>query len=443
MMLPTIYALSSGEGRAGVAVIRISGPTAFATVENMTGRSFEQRRATLTTFHSQIDRQMIDRGLVVMFPAPESFTGEDIAELHVHGSPAVIQRVLKELANYEGLTLAQPGEFTQRAFTNGKMDLTEVEGLADLIAANTELQRLQAMAQSSGILRERSEAWRQSLIRALALIEAVLDFSDEPDVTGAPIAEAKSIAAGLRNEIALAIADTSRAETIRNGFRVALIGPPNVGKSSLLNALAARDIAIVTQEAGTTRDTIEVNLDLKGMPLTLVDTAGIRDTQNPIEQEGIRRAQLAAENADLVIQMSAADQLEDATCRSIETSANTIHIINKCDLTLAASPDKDSDTISVSAKTGEGLDALIECLTERAIDAAGKREPPIVTRERQRLHLEACMTALTNFSEGEFAHPELRAEDLRQAANALGRLAGRIDVEDVLDDIFAGFCIGK
>jgi len=381
-----------------------------------------------------MDNSPIDNGIALYFPGPASFTGEDCAEFQIHGSPAVIKRMLNELAAYPDLQLATPGAFTERAYLNGKLDLTEVEGLADLIAAETELQRQQALAQASGRLSARNQQWRSTLVRARALVEAVLDFSDESDVTEGPLAEACTLVEGLHKNLSNALDGAARAESIRNGLTVVIIGAPNVGKSSLMNRLAARDVAIVTPTAGTTRDTIEVQLELAGMPVTVVDTAGLRDTNNEIEQEGIRRAEAAAANADLVLHL--VDASSEAADNRETKAQTTWRVLNKIDLAA-------SDDFGISALTGAGIEILIERLTAWVNDTVADREPALVTRERQRICIAECAAALEHFTRSELSDLELRAEDLRRASHALAQLTGEIDAEDVLDDIFRGFCIGK
>jgi tRNA modification GTPase len=376
------------------------------------------------------------------FPAPASFTGENMAELHIHGGRAVIEAVFRALGAIDGAQPAEPGEFARRAFENGKIDLTEAEGIADLIDAETEAQRRQALRQSSGALRDLYEGWRSWLIEALAAIEAELDFSDEGDVPEEVAARARSVVGALREEIAAHLADRRGGEILRDGFRVVIAGPPNAGKSSLMNALARRDVAIVSAEAGTTRDVIEVRLDLGGYPVILMDTAGIREAAGAIEQEGIRRALDRARHADLVLWIGDAADPGSAEPKGLDLPAGVpiFRVLNKTDLVTAAPP---GDALPISVKSGEGLDQLIERLMRFVRDAADIGESPAITRARHRLELERCADALGRFLGGTFAELELRAEDLRSAATALGRLTGRVDVEDILDKIFADFCIGK
>jgi tRNA modification GTPase len=371
-----------------------------------------------------------------------------MAELHVHGSRAVIRAVIDTVLAFAGTRLAEPGEFARRAFENGMLDLTEVEGLADLVQAETEAQRRQALAQSQGSLRALYDGWRDELLRAQALIEAGLDFADEGDVIADVGLKADAIVARLRAAIARHLAERS-GERLRDGLRVVIAGPPNAGKSSLMNALARRDVAIVSEEAGTTRDVIEVHLDLGGVPVMLIDTAGLRDAEGRVEEEGIRRALARAGDADLVL------WLVDATApqwdaprvlfsyKSAQTSAKRalIAVLNKIDLAPSAGAGREA--VRVSAKTGEGIGNLVETLAEKAALAADSGAgAPLLTRTRHRVELEAAQAALERFGQPSLS-PELKAEELRLAARHLGRLTGRIDVEEVLGAIFAEFCIGK
>jgi tRNA modification GTPase len=440
--LATIYALSSGHGKAGVAVIRISGPGAGLALRHLAGGLPPKRMAALRKLRDPRSGGTLDNSLIIWFPAPASFTGEDVAELHVHGGRAVIEAVFGALGAMDGLRPAGPGEFARRAFENGKLDLTEVEGLADLIDAETDAQRRQALRQSEGALGVIYDGWRARLIEALASIEVELDFSDEGDVPEAVADGARAVAGKLRNEIAAHLADRRGGEILRDGFRVVIAGPPNAGKSSLMNALARRDVAIVSAEAGTTRDVIEVRLDLGGFPVILMDTAGIREAAGEIEREGIRRTLERARGADLVLWIGDATDpggFEPAGL-DVEAGAPVLRIINKIDLAYEQFP---SGALSVSVKTGQGLDGLLTQLTDTVARASNTGENPAITRARHRHELERCAAALGRFLASGFADLELRAEDLRDAATALGRLTGRVDIEDILDKIFADFCIGK
>ena len=440
--MTTIYALSSGHGKAGLAVIRISGTGAGSALKALAGDLPPPREAVLRTLRAPASCDILDRSLIIWFPSPASFTGEDIAELHIHGGRAVIESVFRALSGLPDLRMAEPGEFTRRAFENGKLDLTEAEGLADLIDAETDAQRQQALRQSSGSLRTIFENWRTRLIRAQANIEAELDFSDEGDVARHVADRAHTDIRTLSIEIGTHLTDGRGGEILRNGFRVVIAGPPNAGKSSLMNALARRDVAIVSEQAGTTRDVIEVHLDLGGFPVILMDTAGIREAGNEIEREGVRRTLEHAQEADLVLWIEDAASVNIDHPETVKTpiNAKVIEAWNKIDLTDSQiEPGK----IAFSVKTGMGLDELIKILTDAAREAAYIGENPAITRTRHRSELEACQTALNNFLAGDFAELELRAEDLRRAATSLGRLTGRVDVEDILDHIFADFCIGK
>jgi tRNA modification GTPase len=441
----TIFALSSGRPPVAVAVIRVSGPRARAALETMAGRVPEPRRAGLARLRGQPGGEVLDEALTLWFPAPNSETGEDMAELQVHGGRAVIAAVLEALGRIDGLRPAEPGEFTRRAFENARLDLTAVEGLADLIFAETEAQRRQAYRQLAGTLGQRVENWRTRLIETLALVEAGIDFSDEGDVPGTLLTSALAAARSLREEIAAALNDDSRGERLRDGLVVAIAGPPNAGKSSLLNRLARRDVAIVTPHAGTTRDVIEVHLDLQGYPVTLLDTAGIRDTQDPVEQEGVRRAQERAAAADLVLWVTdaTADARDGGRGGDAGPAARVWLVRNKIDLSGgAAKPSRADETFAVSALTGAGLAELVEALARYAGAALEGAETSLITRERHRVALRKVVDALDRAA-GDGGREDIVAEELRLAARELGRLTGRVDVEDILDVIFRDFCIGK
>ena len=445
--LDTIFALSSGRPPAAIAVVRISGPRARFGLETLARRVPEPRRASLGRLRNSASGELLDEALVLWFPGPNTETGEDMAELHLHGGRAVVAAVLAELGKLAGFRPAEAGEFTRRAFENGRLDLTAVEGLADLIYAETEAQRAQAMRQFAGALGQRAEGWRQRLIAALARAEAGIDFSDEADVPQdlAPVLQA---ARRLHDEIA-ALADERHGERLREGLVVAIAGPPNAGKSSLLNRIARREAAIVSPHAGTTRDVIELHLDLGGFPVTLLDTAGIRVSDDPVEQEGVRRAQARAAAADLVLWVvDAADPggSEDHIDSAGELAA-IWHVANKIDAV-----DSDSKwnyarpgtqrSFAISATTGLGVAELVGAITAHAAEFFAGGESALVTRERHRLLLRECAAALGRALQT--GHREdILAEELRLAARALGRLTGRVDVEDVLDVIFRDFCIGK
>jgi tRNA modification GTPase len=442
----TIFALASGKGRAGIAVIRLSGLAASAALKSLVNDNLPiPRQAKWTTLiNSQGD--VLDDGIVLWFPAPASFTGEDVVELHVHGGTAVIDALLAALSTLPGLRAAEPGEFSRRAFENGKMDLTAAEGLADLIEAETEAQRKQARRQSRGELGCLYDSWRESLIRAQALSEADIDFSDE-DIPDDLMGEARSIAAQMEKEIAVHLDDAHRGERLRAGLYLAIIGPPNAGKSSLLNRLAKRDVAIVSDIAGTTRDVIDVHLDLGGYPVIAADTAGLREAGDSIETEGVRRARERAEDADMTLavfdagDLQASSGLDPLTLELI--NSNTLVIFNKCDEPHDILPDQveNRPVLELSAKTGKGFDALLVALQALASELLAGDSGPSLTRHRHRDALKGCHGALKRAIVAEEA--ELMGEDLRLAACALGRITGRVDVEDLLDVIFSKFCIGK
>jgi tRNA modification GTPase len=450
----TIYALSSGSVPAAIGVVRISGPQARATLEALVGRVPESRRAMLATIRDPVSREMIDQALVLFFEGPNSETGEDVVELQLHGGRAVIAATFAALSRLPGLRPAEAGEFTRRGFDNGKLDLTAVEGLADLIHADTEAQRRQAVRQLQGMLGDRAENWRLRLIEAMALAEAGIDFSDEADVAADVAVRALNAARLLQQEIAALLAEGTRGERLRDGLVVAIAGPPNAGKSTLLNRIARRDVAIVSPHAGTTRDVIEVHLDLGGYPVTLLDTAGIRETSDPVEREGIARARSRAAGADLVLWLTDGEGANpDSESRPEVSDAELWLIRTKIDLrredardnnARTALPAEDPHVYELSAVSGEGIDRLLADLTSFARSAFDRGEPALVTRERQRHLLEQAESALNRaVSEGEAGREDIFAEELRVAAQALGRLTGRVDVEDILDKIFRDFCIGK
>jgi len=433
----TIFAPATAAGKAGVAVIRLSGPSAGAALAALGAGRPEPRRAVFTRFRDPATGEAIDSGLALWFPAPASFTGEDVAELQLHGGRAVIDAAMRALARLPGCRIAEPGEFTRRAFLNGKLNLTEVEGLADLVAAETEAQRRQALRQLDGDLGRLYESWRATLMRALAHLEAGIEFADED--LPAEIAEtAAADVVWTLGAIDRHLQDGGRGERLREGIAVAILGPPNAGKSTLLNALARRDVAITSAVAGTTRDVVEVHLDLGGYPVIVADTAGLRASDDPIEAEGIRRALRRAEAADLRIAIYDLARPEER--RAIEglLGPDTIVVANKADLVEAAPCPEDA--IAVSVLTGQGMPALLERLgAEVAARFGGDAAGP--TRLRHRRALEECADALRRFDPASL--PELAAEDLRLAVRSLGRITGRVGVEDMLDIVFREFCIGK
>jgi tRNA modification GTPase len=439
----TIFALSSGRLPAAIAVVRISGPNARVGLETFGVKLPEPRRAARAQLIDPDSRETIDDALALWFAAPRSETGEDTVELHLHGGRAVLAKVFAVLGALPGFRPAQAGEFSKRAVLNGKLDLTHAEGLGDLVAAETEAQRRQAMHQYQGALSRKVEAWRERLIDAMALIEANLDFSDEADVPQNLLAPAVRVVSEIVAEIEAALADSHRGERLREGFFVAIAGAPNAGKSTLLNRLAQREVAIVSDIPGTTRDAIEVTLDLDGVPVVLIDTAGIRETADPVEKEGVRRALARAESADLVLLLQPAGEVpvelsvqKHQTLWRVQTKSDLIDSDSKQTLIHKGSP-------AISAKTGAGIGELLARLSNEAQRFAG--EPALVTRQRQKTALAeaakllAAAQAAADAGEGE----EFFAENLRLAARELGRITGRVDVEDVLDKIFSSFCIGK
>jgi tRNA modification GTPase len=448
----TIFALSSGRPPAAIAVIRISGPQAGFALQALTGRLPAPRHATLVRVRDPAGGEVIDEALALWFPRPGSETGEDVAELQIHGGRAVIAATLAALGKLAGLRHAEAGEFTRRAFENGRMDLTAVEGLADLVAAETQAQRRQALQHLKGLLGARAETWRQRLIEALALVEASIDFSDEDDVPKAAIAQALDLVPPLADEISRACVGSG--ERLREGLRVAIAGPPNAGKSTLFNRLARREAAIVSPFPGTTRDVLELHLDLGGFPVTVLDTAGIRETDDPVEREGVRRAVEQAAAASLVLWVAdatAPDLRESCVIRdAVNLPAGTAvwRVFNKIDL----APERERARLrsmpgecahAVSSTTGAGIVELVAAIGGFC-DQFFSPEPALVARARQRQHLEQTVGALRDAqAAGAQGRDEIVAEHLRLATRSLGTLLGRVDVEDVLDVIFRDFCIGK
>ena len=419
-------------------MLRISGPDARRAVTLLAGSLPPPRVAQRRRLIDPQSGDTLDEGLILWFPAPRSATGEDVAELHLHGSRAVLAAVMQALARL-GLRLAEPGEFTRRAFLNGKLDLLQAEAIADLAAAETEAQRRQALRQLGGELGEVYRGWRDRLVRILAHLEAAIDFPDEdlpPEIEDRILGETE----GLVAEIERHLADGHRGERLRDGIDVAIVGPPNAGKSSLLNRIARRDVAITSPVPGTTRDVIEVAIDLGGYPVVLADTAGLRDSADAIEQEGKRRAMQRAEQAEIRLFVFDIAHPADATGAAAWPGADTILVANKIDLVPLPGPDFSAAALSVSALTGEGIDKLLTVLGERVAQTY-RIEAPVLTRARHRQALEEAAASLRrSFSA---ALPELRAEDLRLALRSLGRITGAVDVEDLLDVIFRDFCIGK
>jgi tRNA modification GTPase len=434
-MIDTIAALASGRPPAALAVIRISGPAVFAVVRALAGRLPPPRRMSLCKLADPKSAALLDTALVAIFPGPHSASGEDLAELHLHGGPAVISGVLAAVIGLPGVRLAEPGEYTRRAFANGRMDLAQVEGLADLVAAETSSQRDQALALAGGALGRLADDWRSRCLDVLSHAEAGLDFAeDEADVAERLDEAARVALLTMADELANLVADAGRASRIRDGLTIAVTGAPNVGKSSLVNALTMRDVSIVTAVAGTTRDAIEAALDLGGVAAVLIDTAGLRDTDDPVEAEGIARARRRASEADLVITMASTD-----SPGWLESPANSLRVFNKADMVdPAALP---AEALAVSAMTGRGLPALRAWLSDWAQRTARPGEPALLSHLRHRAAFTAAEAALRDAAEA--GEPVLRAEALRAATHAFGCIAGRVGVDDVLDRIFSRFCIGK
>ncbi|WP_439532655.1 tRNA uridine-5-carboxymethylaminomethyl(34) synthesis GTPase MnmE [Polymorphobacter sp.] len=431
-MAQTIVALATGRPPSAIAVLRLSGPASLAALQRLTaGPLPEVRRLSLRPLTDPEAHTLLDQALVVWFAGPASPSGEDMAELHLHGGPAVIDGVLAALLRLPDMRLAEPGEFTRRAFANGRMTLDEVEGLGDLVSAETSAQRDQALALSGGALARLADAWRTRCLDVLAEAEAGLDFAeDEADVANRLDEKAAAALVAMAAELEAQIADHARAARIREGLTIVVSGAPNVGKSSLINALSNRDVAIVTALPGTTRDALEVQVNLDGLAATLIDTAGLRETDDPVEAEGIRRARARAAAADLVLHVS-----DNPDARWPEGG---LPVLNKVDIHRATAP---AGGFSISAQHGEGVAALRQHLGRWAFGVLRPGEPALLSHARHRQAFADAGAALRDAAEAPL--PELRAEALRLAARAFGRIAGRVDVDDLLDVIFSRFCIGK
>jgi tRNA modification GTPase len=430
----TIFAPASGAGRAAITVLRLSGPGSAGVLRSLTGGLPRPRVASLRRLRGA-DGALLDQALVLWFPGPASYTGEDSAELHLHGGRAVLRAVAGALVAL-GCRPAEPGEFTRRALLNGRLDLTEAEGIADLIEAETEAQRVQALRQAGGALSRRLAGWSERIAALLAWQEAAIEFAEDGVPSDLDV-RARDGAAALRAEMAAGLAEGERAERLREGVAVAILGAPNAGKSSLLNALAGREAAIVSARAGTTRDVVEVSLDLGGVPVLLADTAGLRETADEIEAEGVRRALARAEAADLRLAVFAADTPPDAATLALVGRPGTVVVVNKVDL----APPLLEGAVAISARTGEGLDALRARLAEEVAARAGLTEAAALTRPRHRAALAEAVAALAEVEAAPL--PEIAAEGLRAALTAIGRITGRVGVEEILDRVFSEFCIGK
>lgn len=437
-MTDTIFALSSAPGRAGVAVIRVSGPRAREAAEALTGKPMPAPRLAEVRNFADPDGHPIDSGLLLWFAGPASFTGEDVAECHVHGGRAIVEAMLLALSALPGCRPAEPGEFTRRAVENGKFDFTQAEAIIDLIDAETEAQRRQALRQYQGSLSDLYESWRGRLIRALAWAEAGIDFSDE-DLPDDIQRRVNSEVVEIYREISKHLSDAQRGEIVRDGLFLTVIGPPNAGKSSLVNALAKRDVAIVAETAGTTRDIIEVRLNIGGYAVIVADTAGLRAAADAVESEGVKRALARAAQSDLVLLLldgSADDPIAGLSAEALAKVDLTVW--NKADL---PSPEPRTG-LALSLKTGAGLDALLAAIEHQVAKRLERdSEAPVLSRARHRHALEQAAAALARSRDA--AAPELFAEDLRLAVRAIGRITGRVDVEELLDVVFRDFCIGK
>ncbi len=449
----TIYALASATGKSGVAVVRVSGARVREVISNFTSLEKYVPRETylakiynpnIEICHPRLDRgsrestlgdsrlrgndgTQIDHGLVIFFDNPNSFTGEDVVEFHVHGSYAVIDSLSKALSDF-GIRPAEAGEFSRRAFYNGKMDLTQMEGLADLIDSETSMQQAQALKQMSGVLEGLYEKWREGLVRSLALLEAYIDFPEE-EIPEEVLNDTSELVDGLIDSIGNHLSD-NRGEILRRGYNIAIVGKPNVGKSSLINYLAKREVAIVSDIEGTTRDRIEVKLDIAGYPVTLVDTAGIRDTDDIVEKEGVKRSLASIEDADLVLNLSDNNEFDK--------------VANNQEIQVRTKVDKSDCASGISVETGAGIEELLVEIQKRIKEKIQPKEEPVFTRERHRNALNSAVFSLNNYKQNKDNLPlELLCEDLRLSARALGSITGKIDVEEILDNIFSSFCIGK
>lgn len=445
----TIFALASGIGKSAVAVIRISGPSAAAAIRSVVGDLPAPRNAALRRIIDPNSLETLDRGLVLWFPGPSSFTGEDSAELHVHGARAVVVALLAALGKMSDLRPAKPGEFARRALENGKLDLIAIEALGDLIEAETELQRRLAVIQTEGHLRDRADQWRTRLIDALVIVESELDFSDESDAPRASEGEVKAICGEILQSLAPLAKENHSVERLREGLTVLIAGPPNAGKSTLLNTIAKRDVAIVSERAGTTRDLIEVKLDLGGFPVNLIDTAGIHASGDPVEREGIERAIKKSKSADLVLWLTPSDapraeppkEFGGRALWSIRTKADSVGGLDVQDGQMAEAASARLE-FGISATTGYNCDFLIKQLQSFAQENMSVEGSVVVANDRQRFAIRAAQEALTAALDGT-APLEILAEELRRACFSLESLVGKVGVEDVLDQLFSRFCIGK
>jgi tRNA modification GTPase len=442
----TIYALSTGPGISGVAVIRISGSETRNVIIKLTKGDFPSpRTATFKKVNKINTNELIDEGIVIWFPGPQSYTGEDMAEFHVHGSRSVIEAIHSSISEIENCRLAEPGEFTKIAFQNGKINLLKAESIADLISSETEIQRQQAIKIMSGKSSKKFNLWREGLLKILSNIEAKIDFPDE-DLPENILKNIKKISEKIKNEIQKTLDDQKVGERIREGFKIAIVGPTNAGKSSLLNYLSRREVAIVSEIAGTTRDVIETHLNIDGLPVVVSDTAGISDSKDEIEKKGIRLALKRAEDADLnIVVIEPKSAYFTGFLKNLVTD-KSILVINKSDLGIdnMIYEFKKYNPIYISLKKEKNLDKLISAIKEKLKNQFINSEDILITRERHRQHLEQCVFHLENFkNKNESEDFDKSAEDLRLATRHLGIIVGKVDVEEILGSIFNNFCIGK
>ena len=442
----TIYALSSGPGVAGVAVVRVSGKDTSKVVELITGEELPLPRvATLRKINNINTNELIDEGLIIWFPGPQSYTGEDLAEFHVHGSRAGVAALQASISNIGNCRLAEPGEFTKRAFQNGRINLLKAESIGDLISSETEIQRKQAIKIMNGKSSDIFNSWRERLLKILSHVEAKIDFPDE-DLPKEVLLEIKETSEKISNEIKKVLSDQKVGEIIREGFKIAIVGPSNAGKSSLLNYLSKREVAIVSEIAGTTRDVIETHLNIEGLPVVLSDTAGIRESKNEIEKKGIRLALKKAENADLNIVLIEPKSAHFTGFLRDLVSDKSILVINKSDLGVdnIVEQFKKYNPIYISLKQETNIDKLINVIKKKLKNQFINFENILITRERHRQHLEQCVMYLKQFQQKNDSKDfDIAAEDLRLATRHLGIIVGKVDVEEILGSIFNDFCIGK
>ena len=442
----TIYALSTGPGVSGVAIVRISGPEASKAIKLLTKKDLPiPRIATLRKINNINTSELIDEGIIIWFPGPESYTGEDMAEFHVHGGKAIVLALQNELSKIENFRLAEPGEFTKIAFQNGKINLLKAEGIADLISAETEIQRLQAVKIMKGNSAEKFDNLREKLLKILSFVEAKIDFPEE-DLPNENIQQIKNDSTEVLNQIKKILNDQKVGEIIREGFKIAIVGPTNAGKSSLLNNLSNRDVAIVSEIAGTTRDVIETHLNIDGYPVIISDTAGIRNSKDEIEKKGIKLSLDKAENADLKLVVVDAKSIDLSGFLNDLLKDNAILVVNKSDLINGEldSEVRKLDHVLISLKENLNLDKLISKIKNKLKTKFILDEDVLITRERHRQHLVQCSDNLTNFLEKNDKNDfDKAAEDLRLATRHLGMIVGKVDVEEILGSIFNDFCIGK